>query len=688
MASFDEDTIYLGKNKRSSVINLCNGLATMRANTIGNIAEWFTITSDLIRLKGSDGTYAYSVRGDSEAALCLDAVDTSVSTAYDTSTYSSAVLRSEIGDMSAKIQLYAATESNPFVGLTLTDGSSYSHAVYLNPSYALIRASETRISGGNIMMLTTSGGLSGVDTAITWYTKNGHDPFFGYAKDQTDGTFVWSIDATNYASGLAIGGGSGNLLWKGTRVATVTDLASYLPTSGGTVSGNLTLYAASGNSPKLIFQRGDNTGTITDWNVDVVSGNLKFNTVSSSGSTTETNIVEIGYSGYMNVKGSIQENGTALSNKYAAKSQGIHYIVGTGTTEGTWLGSHSDITAYFDGLTIAYKVGIAGADTTTLNINSLGAKTVMRNASSKITTHYAVNSVVILVYTTDDGTGYWKIADYDANSYAYVRQYYTTTSANYPLLFKYDSGITTTTSYVTKYTRYGNTLYANPSTGTLYATTFSGTATKATADADGNTITSTYAKKNDAWLRDVTSTASSSGTYPGLMNPDGTTTGYVRVTQSGLLPYQNGGHGTVGTSSWPFNNGYFKNLYQNGTKVSVEGHSHGWTSVTVTTGTNTSGTNWDCAYNTSLDLGVIRGYVAYTPTAAVSAGELITIGTVPAAARPTERAAIAVYAHSTNARRWMGEIQAGGAIVLRSSGALTAGTEYGIYVNGVYRLSF
>ena len=33
-------------------------------------------------------------------------------------------------------------------------------------------------------------------------------------------------------------------------------LANYLPLSGGSMTGDLALYAASGNSPRLIFQRG------------------------------------------------------------------------------------------------------------------------------------------------------------------------------------------------------------------------------------------------------------------------------------------------------------------------------------------------------------------------------------------------------------------------------------------------
>lgn len=59
---------------------------------------------------------------------------------------------------------------------------------------------------------------------LKWGTVNHKNPYIGYASDQVDGTFVvGSLLGTNYASGLAIGGGSGNLLWKGTKVATTSD---------------------------------------------------------------------------------------------------------------------------------------------------------------------------------------------------------------------------------------------------------------------------------------------------------------------------------------------------------------------------------------------------------------------------------------------------------------------------------
>lgn len=67
---------------------------------------------------------------------------------------------------------------------------------------------------------------------LKWGTVNSKNPYIGYASDQVDGTFVvGSLLGTNYASGLAIGGGSGNLLWKGTKVATISDIPTVPDTS-------------------------------------------------------------------------------------------------------------------------------------------------------------------------------------------------------------------------------------------------------------------------------------------------------------------------------------------------------------------------------------------------------------------------------------------------------------------------
>lgn len=115
---------------------------------------------------------------------------------------------------------------------------------------------------------------------------------------------------------------------------------------------------------------------------------------------------------------------------FAKKEHGTYYVVGnTSGTEGTWTGSNSDITSLYNGLTVAYKIGIKGASTTTLNINGLGAKTVKRN-DGNLTTHIPVNSVVILVY---DGI-YWRWADYDINTQVRVYRQTSGYNSDYPIL--------------------------------------------------------------------------------------------------------------------------------------------------------------------------------------------------------------------------------------------------------------
>lgn len=186
-----------------------------------------------------------------------------------------------------------------------------------------------------------------------------------------------------------------------------------------------------------------------------------------------------------------------LENK-APHRAGVYFVKGTGTTAGTWLGTSSDITEYYDGLTVAYEIGIAGgSSTTTLNINNLGAKTCYRYGTSKITTQHPVGTVVLLVYSATKGA--WYATDYDANTNTQVRLYKDETGT-YPII-----GSRTAASDVTSGTTavYGEisgskAITMTPSTGTITATIFAGnasTATKATQDASGNVITDTYATK-------------------------------------------------------------------------------------------------------------------------------------------------------------------------------------------------
>ena len=103
----------------------------------------------------------------------------------------------------------------------------------------------TKLYSGGKEVLTNDGGTINKSKTIKmdasansdganlkWGTVNHKNPYIGYASDQVDGTFVvGSLLGTNYASGLAIGGGSGNLLWKGTKVATISDIPTIPDTS-------------------------------------------------------------------------------------------------------------------------------------------------------------------------------------------------------------------------------------------------------------------------------------------------------------------------------------------------------------------------------------------------------------------------------------------------------------------------
>lgn len=181
-----------------------------------------------------------------------------------------------------------------------------------------------------------------------------------------------------------------------------------------------------------------------------------------------------------------------------------------------WAVSDVDgITNPSDGMSIALRapdVGYSGGILLSIDGGS-NYYPIVRNVNTLVTTNYSTGSTIILTFNSTqtaepyltpgeqtEVTGCWQIADYDSNSYSYVRQYLTTTNANYPLLFKYDAGLTETKSYVTKYTRTANNMYVNPSTGEITANGFIGTltgnastATKATQDANGNVISDTYA---------------------------------------------------------------------------------------------------------------------------------------------------------------------------------------------------
>ena len=100
----------------------------------------------------------------------------------------------------------------------------------------------------------------------------------------------------------------------------------------------------------------------------------------------------------------------------------MYYVVGpsTDTTAGTWTGTIEGLTAYYEGLTVLYVPAVAGASTTKLNINGLGAVQCFYTGTTALTTHYAVGTPILLTYRTIGTTAGWRRADYNSNTTYYV----------------------------------------------------------------------------------------------------------------------------------------------------------------------------------------------------------------------------------------------------------------------------
>lgn len=146
------------------------------------------------------------------------------------------------------------------------------------------------------------------------------------------------------------------------------------------------------------------------------------------------------------------------------------------TKAGTWLAKTNKISALVDGQLFLYKITVAGASTTTLNITgsggALGAKTVYRTGTTKLTTQYAVGHYILLAYNSLN-TCFRLVNDYDANSYAYVRQYQhgqnVAGATNlYPILTRYNL-TNKNEKYDNAYARFYTDTYIDMTNGYLYA---------------------------------------------------------------------------------------------------------------------------------------------------------------------------------------------------------------------------
>lgn len=142
-------------------------------------------------------------------------------------------------------------------------------------------------------------------------------------------------------------------------------------------------------------------------------------------------------------------------------------------------------------------------------------------------------------FLREDGT--WAAPSYTTNTDKLVKQTAKTDNVEYKIL---TTSSASPTSGNAAEAAYDTDITINPSTNTITATNFNGTATKATADASGNTITTTYAPLASPALSG-TPTAPTPAT--GTNNTQIATTAYVTNAISGItgaMVFK----GTIGTS--------------------------------------------------------------------------------------------------------------------------------------------
>ena len=151
---------------------------------------------------------------------------------YHSPAYSSGV---KIGTGSGVADLYVPSASGSQSGVTIVYPAAQC-STFTSDSGTVTPAAVKKAVG--LFALANTGGTVSGDVVfqndastqagqpnLTWKTVGSNTPYTGFAQDQADGTFlIASLKGVNYNTGLAIGGGSGNLLWKGVKVATADDL--------------------------------------------------------------------------------------------------------------------------------------------------------------------------------------------------------------------------------------------------------------------------------------------------------------------------------------------------------------------------------------------------------------------------------------------------------------------------------
>jgi hypothetical protein len=207
LASYEANTIYLGKNNTNAKIELCGGVGSITAEALDDSNDWWGLhiySQNLINLSGAAvgmGGYTTFGSGHASTRFRLTCSDEWAGTTLDPRYHGALYINTEIGDYNAYGFNLQYIDINTVDGIILGQEST---PLYADSQWAkiIIKASSARAEG-----LTPSITLEATDTKITGamrFTAN-NSRIWG---TETDGTEIEVFQAKNSSNNTVIGWGN------------------------------------------------------------------------------------------------------------------------------------------------------------------------------------------------------------------------------------------------------------------------------------------------------------------------------------------------------------------------------------------------------------------------------------------------------------------------------------------------
>lgn len=292
---------------------------------------------------------------------------------------------------------------------------------------------------------------------------------------------------------LATGDANGQVKIAGTNVSVkglgsnAYTSTSYLPLAGGTMTGGVTYVgnqSSAWNDKGILFTNGSRIGENTSGQLGLYSAN-KFYIRPQSGTASSGKGIEIDNTFLIpstTNEMSLGDSTHKWTTVYAATFDGNATTATTASKLGTANKGSTTKPIYLAAGVATECSTYAGGTAVTLNGTSKAASTASFYAPTGAGTSGQ--------YLKSSGNGA-PIWDSITTTDEKVKQTAKTDNVNYKILL---TASASPTSGSAAEATYDANITINPSTHTITATNFNGTATKATGDADGNTISSTYLK--------------------------------------------------------------------------------------------------------------------------------------------------------------------------------------------------